>query len=56
MEAAYGRALEQINKMNYNDRLRQDRMGTVLRYGIACYKKDAESGYFQNGRSDINFK
>ena len=32
-------ALEQIEKMDYEARLRQDEIGTVLKYGIACNRK-----------------
>ncbi len=32
-------ALDQIEKKDYGDRLLQDRMMTILRYGVACYKK-----------------
>lgn len=32
-------ALAQIARLGYEDRLRQDGMETILRYGIACYKK-----------------
>lgn len=32
-------ALDQIEKKDYGDRLLQDGMMTILRYGVACYKK-----------------
>ena len=32
-------ALEQIEKNNYEEELRNNGMRTILRYGIACYKK-----------------
>ena len=32
-------ALDQIEKKDYSDRLLQDGMMTILRYGVACYKK-----------------
>lgn len=32
-------ALEQIDNLRYEERLRQDGIETILRYGIACYKK-----------------
>ena len=32
-------ALEQIDKMRYEDRLLQDGMTTIIKYGIACHKK-----------------
>lgn len=33
------KALEQIEKMNYEEKLRQDGYTTIYRYGIACHKK-----------------
>ena len=32
-------ALEQIGKRRYDEKLRDDGIGKVLKYGIACYKK-----------------
>ncbi|MCD7715331.1 MAG: ATP-binding protein [Lachnospiraceae bacterium] len=32
-------ALSQINENNYTAELKEDDMGTILKYGIACYKK-----------------
>lgn len=40
MEAACGRALEQIEEKQYVDKLKQDGMRNFIKYGIACYKKD----------------
>ena len=34
------KALEQIEKMGYETRLRQDGMKTIIKYGIACVKKE----------------
>lgn len=39
LDAACTEALEQISSLDYEDRLRQDGMDTVVRFGIACYKK-----------------
>lgn len=39
LDAACTEALEQISRLDYEDRLRQDGMDTVVRFGIACYKK-----------------
>ncbi len=38
-EAACAEALEQIDDHDYTAELRQDDMQTILKYGIACYKK-----------------
>ena len=32
-------ALEHIEQMGYEDRLRQNGLTTIYKYGIACYKK-----------------
>ena len=42
MDTACARALEQIEKKNYVDKLKQDGMRNFIRYGIACYKKDCK--------------
>lgn len=39
LEAGCKKALEQIEVMNYAEKLRQDGMITIFKYGIACYKK-----------------
>ncbi len=39
LEAGCQKALKQIELMNYAEKLRQDGMITILKYGIACYKK-----------------
>mgnify|MGYP000680104978 FL=1 len=33
------RAVEQIEKKQYETQLEQDGMETIYKYGIACYKK-----------------
>lgn len=39
MEADCRKALHQIEKTNYEDEFRDEGMDTILKYGIACYKK-----------------
>lgn len=39
LEKGCTEALEQIERMKYAERLREDGMKTVRKYGIACYKK-----------------
>ncbi|MDO4338878.1 MAG: AAA family ATPase [Eubacteriales bacterium] len=39
LESGCTEALEQINKNGYAEQLREDGMQTILKYGIACYKK-----------------
>lgn len=39
LEAGCREALRQIQQRQYETRLKQDGMETILRYGIACYKK-----------------
>ena len=39
LEEACKAALEQIERMEYETKLREDDMQQVIRYGIACYKK-----------------
>ena len=39
LEEACKEAVEQINKRNYEESLRNDGMTTIYKYGIACYKK-----------------
>lgn len=38
-ETACNKALDQIETTNYEDELRDDGAETILKYGIACYKK-----------------
>jgi hypothetical protein len=39
LEAACTEALDQIDKMKYDAQLKSDGMQTILKYGIACFKK-----------------
>ena len=39
MESGCQKALEQIENKNYAEILEDDSMTTILKYGIACYKK-----------------
>lgn len=39
LEAGCQEALRQIEKNNYAEQLREEGMKTILKYGIACYKK-----------------
>lgn len=39
MESGCQKALEQIENKNYAEILEDDGMTTILKYGIACYKK-----------------
>ncbi|MCD7884213.1 MAG: ATP-binding protein [Lachnospiraceae bacterium] len=39
---ACAEALDQINKNHYTAELREDDMQTILKYGIACYKKQCK--------------
>ena len=39
LEAACRHALKQIEEKHYADRLTDEGMTTILKYGIACYKK-----------------
>ena len=39
LEAGCREALEQIEKMGYEERLRQDGAENIVRYGIACHRK-----------------
>ena len=48
-------ALNQIEKMNYQQYLLDEGMTTILKYGVACYKKksriifvDCGNGYFSS--------
>lgn len=40
MDAACTEALRQIEEKQYASRLKEDGMKTILKYGIACYKKE----------------
>lgn len=40
MDAACTEALRQIEEKQYESRLKEDGMKTILKYGIACYKKE----------------
>lgn len=42
---ACAKAMEQIEAAGYAEILRQDGMGTIHKYGIACYKKSCEIAY-----------
>ena len=39
LENGCRKALAQIERMNYEDRLRQNGLTTIYKYGIACHKK-----------------
>ena len=40
LDTACTAALKQIEEKQYDTRLKEDGMRTIIRYGIACYKKD----------------
>ncbi|MCD7818249.1 MAG: ATP-binding protein [Lachnospiraceae bacterium] len=42
LDTACKTALEQVNKNNYTAELKEDDMHTILKYGIACYKKQCK--------------
>ena len=42
MEAACQKALAQIEEKRYTARLKEDGMRNIIKYGIACYKKDCQ--------------
>lgn len=42
LDAGCAKALEQIGKMHYEEKLAEDGMETILKYGIACYKKSCK--------------
>lgn len=42
LDAACKEALKQINKNNYTAELKEDDMHKILKYGIACYKKQCK--------------
>lgn len=39
LESGCQKALSQIEEKNYSERLLQNGMETIIKYGIACYKK-----------------
>ena len=52
LEAGCREALEQIERKRYAERLMQDGMKTIHKYGIACYKKTAKCSLGKSGRGD----
>ncbi len=44
LEAGCRKALAQIKEKGYEDRLAEDGMETIHRYGIACWKKKCRVG------------
>ena len=40
MDTACIKAIKQIEEKQYTARLQEDGMRTIIRYGIACYKKE----------------
>lgn len=42
LEAACRRALQQIENKKYEAKLREDGMRNIIKYGIACYKKECK--------------
>lgn len=40
MDAACEQALSQIENRQYDAKLKEDGMHKIIKYGIACYKKD----------------
>ena len=42
LEAACQRALQQIEDKKYEAKLKEDGMRSIIRYGIACYKKECK--------------
>lgn len=42
LDRACEKALEQIEEKNYAARLKQDGMRQLIKYGIACYKKECK--------------
>ena len=42
MDAACQRALAQIEEKQYVSLLKEDGMRNIIKYGIACYKKDCQ--------------
>lgn len=43
LDKACQRALSQIEERRYEEQLREDGMQKILKYGVACYKKNAGS-------------
>lgn len=42
MDIACEKALQQIEDKNYTARLKEDGMQNIIKYGIACYKKNCK--------------
>ena len=42
LEKACQKALQQIKDKKYEARLKEDGMRNVMKYGIACYKKECK--------------
>ena len=42
LEAACQKALQQIEDKKYESKLKEDGMRRIIKYGIACYKKDCK--------------
>ena len=42
MDTACEQALQQIEDKNYTARLKEDGMQNIIKYGIACYKKNCK--------------
>lgn len=42
MDAACAQAIRQIEELRYDTKLKDDGMHTIIKYGIACYKKDCK--------------
>ena len=42
LEAACQKALKQIEDKKYEARLKEDGMRSIIKYGIACYKKECK--------------
>lgn len=42
MEKACKKALNQIEDRKYEEKMRDDGMCNILKYGIACYKKECK--------------
>ena len=42
LEAACQKALQQIEDKKYESKLKEDGMRSIIKYGIACYKKECK--------------
>jgi hypothetical protein len=42
LDNACQKALEQINNLDYTEKLRDDGMTVIYKYGIACFKKQCK--------------